>query len=55
MVETLWKVLVEMLRKTLEEAARLYENLGREMGKITCLKFTRLYAIVPFYLLRKFL
>lgn len=55
MVETSWKVLGEMLQKTLEEAARLYEDLGREMGKITCMKFTRLYVIVPFYLLRKFL
>lgn len=55
LVETLQKVLGEMLQKRLEEVARLYEDLGREMGKITCMKFTNLYVIVPFYLLRKFL
>lgn len=54
MVKTLQKALGEMLQKT-EEAARLYEDVGREMGKVTCMKFTKLYVIVPFYLLRKFL
>lgn len=52
LVEILQTVLGEMLQKTLEESARLYEDLGREMGKIPCMKFTKLY--VPFYLLRKF-
>lgn len=51
LVKTLQKVLGEMLQKRLEEAARLYEDVGREMGKVTCMKFTKLYVIVPFNLL----